>query len=106
MSNEEIVRNAVRNPTPDAADQVFNDVITPKELKSIVPHTVEKMDSGVASEELSKDTVGGILDVVEEEVLGKGVDFIMANFGNRISELVTNNIGSIMERVGMVFFGG
>jgi len=82
-----IYNDGIRNPTPEAANNILTD---------ITPDLIEDIPTGISAE----DTVFSILDVVEDKILGEGVDFAIETFGARIIEMFTGDLMlSIFQRV-------
>lgn len=82
-----IYNEAIRNPTPEASNNVLID---------ITPDLIEDIPTNLSPE----DTVFSILDTVEDKILGEGVDFAIEAFGARIIEMFTGDIMlSIFSRV-------
>lgn len=106
MNFDEIIRNAIRNPTPDAAAEVFSEVIIPDpRLESVITPIVEKVFNGAPSDVVAKEALDSIFDVVEDIVLEEGVDFVTSNFGDRIVDFVISNLASVIERTVMMLTG-
>ncbi len=97
-------QNVIREPTLDKVSDVMSE-ITPNVIRDIMPSIFGEVDSGKSSELLAEQTLDQIFNVVETEVLGKGVDFVIERYGDRIVDLVTGNMFSIFERVTMLIVG-
>jgi hypothetical protein len=103
--DSETFQNAIRDPTPDNASEVLSG-ITPDILGDIMPAIFAEVDSGQESEVLAENTLDQILTVVETDVLGDGVDFVIDRFGDRIIDMLTGEtMLSIFERVAMMIVG-
>jgi len=103
--DSDIFQNAIRDPSPDNASNVLSG-ITPDILGDIMPAIFAEVDSGQASEVLAENTLDQILTVVETDVLGDGVDFVIDRFGDRIIDMLTGEtMLSIFERVAMMIVG-
>jgi hypothetical protein len=103
--DSEIIQNAIRDPTPDAASQVLSS-ITPDIVGDIMPAIFAEVDGGQESAVLAENTLDQILTVVETDVLGESVDFVIDRFGDRIIDMLTGEtMLSIFERVAMMIVG-
>lgn len=99
-----MIHNIIREPTSDKVSDVMSD-ITPSMIRDLMPSIFGNLDSGENSELLAEQTLEQIFNVVETEVLGEGVDFVIERYGDRIVDLVTGNMFSIFERVAMLIVG-
>lgn len=100
---EDIFREAIRNPTGDGASSIMSN-ITPDVLKDSLPGILGQLDSGQSSEVLANETVGRILDVVEGQVLGDASDLILDNFGQRIFDMIVNGAFlHLLDKVTLLF---
>jgi hypothetical protein len=99
-----MIQNVIREPTPDKVSDVMSE-ITPGVVGDIMPAIFGEVDGGKSSEIIAEQTLDQIFNIVETEVLGEGVDFIIERYGDRIIDLVTGNMFSIFERVAMMIFG-
>jgi len=107
MSYDEVIRNAIRNPTPENAGNVFRDVIIPDpRLEPVISPIAEQVYNGASSSVLAEGALDSIFDLTEDIVLGDGVDFIFDNFGERIRDFVLSNMYSIFERSVSLVTGG
>ncbi len=105
--DSEVIQNAIRNPTPEAASEIMSN-ITPDFVKDIMPSVFGFTINGTESSEvMAEQTVDQILDVVETKFLGESVDFAIENFGPRIIDMLTGEtMLSIFERVAMMVVNG
>ncbi len=104
---DEIIRNAIRNPTPENAGNVFTDVIIPDpRLEPVISPIAEQVYNGSSSSVIAEGALDSIFDLTEDLVLGDGVDFIFDNFGERIRDFVLNAMYSIFERSAGLLTGG
>ena len=107
VSNEQIIREAIRNPTPENAQQVFKEIIIPDpRLEPVLTPIAEQVYNGSSSSIVAEGALDSIFDLTEDIVLGDGVDFIFDNFGERIRDFVINNMYSIFERSASLLTGG
>ena len=107
-SYDEIIRNAIRNPTPENAGNVFRDVIIPDpRLEPVISPIAEQVYQGSTSTEiLAEGALDSIFNLTEDIVLGDGVDYIFDNFGERIRDFVLTFMYSIFERSATLLTGG
>ena len=105
--DSEVIQNAIRNPTPEAASEIMSN-ITPDFVKDIMPSVYGYIVDGTEpSEVMAEQTVDEILNVVETDFLGDRVDFAIENFGPRIIDMLTGEtMLSIFERVAMMVVNG
>ena len=105
--DSEIIQNAIRDPTPDAASEIMAN-ITPDYVSDIMPSVFGFTIDGIESSEvMAEQTVNEILNVVETKFLGESVDFAIENFGQRIIDMLTGEtMLSIFERVAMMVVNG
>lgn len=103
----EIIQNAIRNPTSEAASAIMSD-ITPDLVRDIMPSVFGfTIDGTESSEVMAEQTVNEILNVVETKFLGDSVDFAIEHFGQRIIDMLTGEtMLSIFERVAMMVVNG
>ena len=108
MSYDEIIRNAIRNPTPENAQQVFTDIIIPDpRLEPVLQPIAEQVYlGGTSTEILAEGALDSIFNLTQDIVLDDGVDFIFDNFGERIRDFVLDNMYSIFERTMGLLTGG
>ena len=107
VSNEQIIREAIRNPTPENAQQVFKEIIIPDpRLEPVLTPIAEQVYNGSSSSIVAEGALDSIFDLTEDIVLGDGVDFIFDNFGERIRDMILNGMGSIIERSVGLLTGG
>ena len=107
MSYDEIIRNAIRNPTPENAGNIFRDIIIPDpRLEPVISPIAEQVYNGASSSVLAEGALDSIFDLTEDIVLGDGVDFIFDNFGERIRDFVLTFMYSIFERSATLLTGG
>jgi hypothetical protein len=106
MMDSDIIVNAIRDPTADAASEVMKN-ITPDIVSGIMPSIFGfTIDGSQSSEVVAEHTLDQILTVVETKVLGEGVDFVIDKFGDRIVDMLTGHtMLSIFERVAMMIVG-
>ena len=103
--DSELIQNAIRDPTPEAASEILSS-ITPDIIGDIMPAIFAQVDSGQESEVLAENTLDQIFTIVETNVLGENVDFIIERFGDRIIDMLTGEtMLSIFERVAMMIVG-
>jgi len=103
--DSELIQNAIRDPTPEAASEILSS-ITPDIIGDIMPAIFAQVDSGQESEVLAENTLDQIFTIVETDVLGENVDFIIERFGDRIIDMLTGEtMLSIFERVAMMIVG-
>ena len=103
--DSETIQNAIRDPTPEAASEVLSG-ITPDILGDLMPAIFAEVEGGQDSEVLAENTLDQIFTVVETEVLGESVDFVIDRFGDRIIDMLTGEtMLSIFERVAMMIVG-
>ena len=100
----QMIQNVIREPTSDKVSDVMSE-ITPGIVGDIMPAIFGDVDGGKSSEIVAEQTLDQIFNVVETEVLGEGVDFVIERYGDRIVDLVTGNMFSIFERVAMMILG-
>jgi len=105
--DSEIIQNAIRNPTSEAASEIMSN-ITPDLVRDIIPSVFGFTINGTESSEvMAEQTVDEILNVVETKFLGDSVDFAIDNFGQRIIDMLTGEtMLSIFERVAMMVVNG
>ncbi len=105
--DSEVIQNAIRNPTPEAASEIMSN-ITPDFVSDIMPSVYGYITDGTEpSEVIAEQTVDEILNVVETQFLGESVDFAIENFGQRIIDMLTGEtMLSIFERVAMMVVNG
>ena len=105
--DSEIIQNAIRNPTSEAASEIMSN-ITPDLISDIMPSVFGfTVDGTESSEVMAEQTVDQILNVVETKFLGESVDFAIENFGQRIIDMLTGEtMLSIFERVAMMVVNG
>jgi len=105
--DSEIIANAIRDPTADAASEVMSN-ITPDIVSGIMPSIFGfTINGSQSSEVVAEQTLDQILTVVETKVLGEGVDFVIDKFGDRIIDMLTGEtMLSIFERVAMMIVSG
>jgi hypothetical protein len=105
--DSEVIQNAIRNPTPEAASEIMSN-ITPDFVSDIMPSVYGYIVDGTEpSEVMAEQTVNEILNVVETQFLGESVDFAIENFGQRIIDMLTGEtMLSIFERVAMMVVNG
>jgi hypothetical protein len=105
--DSEIIQNAIRNPTSEAASEIMSN-ITPDLVRDIMPSVFGFTINGTESSEvMAEQTVDEILNVVETKFLGDSVDFAIDNFGQRIIDMLTGEtMLSIFERVAMMVVNG
>jgi len=108
MSIEEVIRNAIRNPTPENAQQVFKDIIIPDpRLEPVLTPIAEQVyQGGTSINILAEGALDSIFDLTEEILLQDGVDYIFDNFAERIRDFVLSNMYSIFERSMSLLTGG
>lgn len=99
-----MIQNVIREPTTDKVSDIMSE-ITPGVIGDIMPAIFGEVDGGKSSEIIAEQTLDQIFNIVETEVLGEGVDFVIERYGDRIIDLVTGNMFSIFERVVMMIFG-
>lgn len=99
-----MIQNIIREPTTDKVSDIMSE-ITPGVIGDIMPAIFGEVDGGKSSEIIAEQTLDQIFNIVETEVLGEGVDFVIERYGDRIIDLVTGNMFSIFERVTMMIFG-
>lgn len=99
-----MIQNVIREPTTDKVSDIMSE-ITPGVIGDIMPAIFGEVDGGKSSEIIAEQTLDQIFNIVETEVLGEGVDFVIERYGDRIIDLVTGNMFSIFERVTMMIFG-
>lgn len=99
-----MIQNVIREPTLDKVSDIMSE-ITPGVIGDIMPAIFGEVDGGKSSEIIAEQTLDQIFNIVETEVLGEGVDFVIERYGDRIIDLVTGNMFSIFERVTMMIFG-
>lgn len=99
-----MIQNIIREPTTDKVSDIMSE-ITPGVIGDIMPAIFGEVDGGKSSEIIAEQTLDQIFNIVETEVLGEGVDFVIERYGDRIIDLVTGNMFSIFERVVMMIFG-
>lgn len=102
--DSEVFQNVIRDPNPDKVPGVMSD-IAPEIVQDIIPSLFSEVQNGKDSEKIAEQTLDQIFNVVEEDVLGDGVNFIIEKFGDRIIDMVTGNMFSIFERVTMMIVG-
>ena len=103
--DSETIQNALRDPTPEAASEVLAS-ITPDIIGDLMPAIFAEVDSGQESAVFAANTLDQIFTVVETEVLGESVDFVIDRFGDRIIDMLTGEtMLSIFER-GAMRIGG
>jgi len=103
IMNEALIKNAIRDPSSVHASEIMSGV-TPDILKDTMPDILTKVNSGAGSEQLAESTVNGILDTVEDRVLGDSFDFALDKFGDRILEMIINGpFLHIFEKVSLLF---
>ena len=105
--DSEIIQNAIRDPTAEAASEIMSS-ITPDLVNGILPSVFGFITNGnESSEVMAEQTVNEILNVVETKFLGESVDFAIEYFGQRIIDMLTGDIMlSIFERVAMMIVNG
>jgi len=104
ITEKEFFQYAIQNPSPETANAVFGHTV-PGPIKGMMPTITQDIESGVDPEIMAEKSLDGIITVVEEEVLGNGVDFVFEKFGDRIVDLMTSGMTSIFERVAMHALG-
>ncbi|MCZ6584208.1 MAG: hypothetical protein O6746_04810 [Thaumarchaeota archaeon] len=102
--DSQMIQNVIREPTTDKVSDIMSE-ITPGVIGDIMPAIFGEVDGGKSSEIIAEQTLDQIFNIVETEVLGEGVDFVIERYGDRIIDLVTGNMFSIFERVTMMIFG-
>ena len=105
--DQESIRNAIHNPTSDAASEIMSD-LTPDIVNDIMPSVFGfTINGNETSEVMAEQTVDKILDVVETKFLGESVNFAIDNFGQRIIDMLTGEtMLSIFERVALMVVNG
>lgn len=107
-TTEQIIREAIRNPTPENAQQVFKEIIIPDpRLEPVLTSISENVyNGGTSIEIIAEGALDSIFDLTQQIVLEDGVDFIFDNFGERIRDFILSNMYSIFERSMSLLTGG
>ena len=69
VSNEQIIREAIRNPTPENAQQVFKEIIIPDpRLEPVLTPIAEQVYNGSSSSIVAEGALDSIFDLTEDIV--------------------------------------
>ena len=95
--------DAIRNPTPENAQNVWS-YVTPNEAESYIPGIVGRLENET-SEQVASDTLFNVIDIVENQ-LTDGIDMVF-NSGllERISTMVLNILNSVVQRASEALIG-
>ncbi|MEO9308678.1 MAG: hypothetical protein ABI337_00085 [Nitrososphaera sp.] len=84
---EDLVREAIREPTQASASSIMSESL-PQEVHGFIPDLVAQMDKGVPSDVLADQALNKTFDIVESTVLTDATAHVLDKFSERIMDLL------------------
>jgi len=84
---EDLVREAIREPTEAAVSSVMQEGI-PSEVRGFIPDLVRQLDAGVPSDVVADQALNKTFDIVESVVLTNATSHVLDKFSQRIVDLL------------------
>jgi hypothetical protein len=84
---EDLVREAIREPTEGAASVIMHQSI-PSEIQNFIPDIIRQLDAGVPSDVVADHALNKTFDIVETTVLTDATTHVLDKFSQRIIDLL------------------